>query len=214
VALGRALLRNPVVLLLDEPDAARRAEILPYLERLHSEARLPIIFVTHSVEDLSRLADDVVLLKAGRVTRQASASELISDLAFGELTGISPYGTVIEMRVAEQRIDDGLTRLAFEGGELFVPAINSPMGAVLRVRARAEDVLLAREAPSQISANNIRLGADAQADVQLVCGLARLVARITRASLGRLGIARGLQLFAIVKSVMIDPRIGDRPAGR
>ncbi len=220
VALGRALLCNPVLLLLDEPlaalDAARRAEILPYLERLHTEARLPIVYVTHSLDELSRLADDVVLLRAGHVTRQAAASELLSDLAFGDLTGISPYGAVIETRIAEQRTDEGLTRLAFEGGELLVPAIDSPLGAALRVRARAEDVLLAREAPLQISANNvlpatvtgIRLGPNAQADVQLACGSARLVARITRASAIRLGIAQGLQLFAIVKSVMIDPRTG------
>jgi molybdate transport system ATP-binding protein len=225
VALGRALLCNPVLLLLDEPlaalDAARRAEILPYLERLHTEARLPIVYVTHSLDELSRLADDVVLMKAGHVTRQAAASELLSDLAFGDLTGIPPYGAVIETRIAEQRFGDGLTRLTFEGGEFLVPAVDSPVGEILRVRARAEDVLLARDAPSQISANNvlpatvtaIRLGPDAQADVQLACGSARLVARVTRASVARLGIAQGLHLFAIVKSVIIAPRMGDRAPG-
>lgn len=218
VALGRALLCNPVLLLLDEPlaalDTARRAEILPYLERLHVEARLPIIYVTHSLDELSRLADQIVLLKAGRVTRQAAAAELLSDLAFSDLTGLSPYGAVIETRIAEQRAAEGLTLLAFEGGGLMVPAVDGQVGASLRVRARAEDVLLAREAPLQISANNvlpakvtgIRLGAGSQADVQLSCGSARLVARITQASVGRLGIAEGQQLFAIVKSVRIDPR--------
>jgi len=218
VALGRALLCSPVLLLLDEPlaalDMARRAEILPYLERLHVEARLPIIYVTHSLDELSRLADQIVLLNAGRVTRQAAAAELLSDLAFSDLTGISPYGAVIETRIAEQRTADGLTLLAFEGGGLLVPAVDGPIGAILRVRARAEDVLLAREAPLHISANNvlparvtgIRLGAASQADVQLSCGSARLIARITQASLGRLGIADGQQLFAIVKSVRIDLR--------
>lgn len=225
VALGRALLRNPLLLLLDEPlaalDVARRAEILPYLERLQAEARLPIIYVTHAIDELSRLADEVVLLKAGRVTGQSKASMLMSDLAFADLTGIAPYGALIESRIAEQHTDDGLTRLAFEGGELLVPAVPGPVGAALRVRARAEDVLLACEPPSQISANNvlpatvtaIREGPHAQADVQLVCGSARLIARITRASANRLGIAPGLKVFAIVKSVIIDPRTGDRPAG-
>jgi molybdate transport system ATP-binding protein len=226
VALGRALLRSPVLLLLDEPlaalDAARRAEILPYLEKLHIEASLPIVYVTHSVDELSRLADEIVILNAGRVARQAPASELLSDLAFSDLTGVSPFGAVIETHVAEQRTGEGLTLLRFEGGELLVPAIQRSVGAVLRVRARAEDVLLARETPSRISANNVlpaivtavRLGTDSQADVQVVCGSARLIARITRASLNRLGIAPGLQLFAIVKSVMIDPRMGDLPTHR
>jgi molybdate transport system ATP-binding protein len=219
VALGRALLSDPVLLLLDEPlaalDAARRDEILPYLERLHREAGLPMIYVTHSADELTRLADEVVVLNAGRVTRQAGIFDILCDLEFDTLTGIAGYGAVIETRISEQRRELGLTVLAFQGGELVVPRIDGKIGSVLRIRARAEDILLAREAPALISANNvlpvkvsgIRLTGDAQADVQLICGSAKLIARITQASLARLAIANGMELFAIVKSVTIDSRL-------
>jgi molybdate transport system ATP-binding protein len=219
VALGRALLADPMLLLLDEPlaalDAARREEVIPYLERLRDQARIPMFYVTHSVEELSRLADHVVVLKSGRVTREGRVFDLLSDLEFSSLTGVAAYGAVIAAHVSEQRENEGLTMLAFDGGNLAVPRIERPIGAALRVRIRAEDILLAREAPVAISANNvlpatvtgIRQGESVYADVQLSCGGVRLVARITLASLVRLKIAAGTALFAIVKSVTIDPRI-------
>jgi molybdate transport system ATP-binding protein len=216
VALGRALLVDPTLLLLDEPlaalDAARREEILPYLERLRDQARIPMVYVTHSVEEMSRLADQVVVLKAGRVTSQGRVFDLLSDLEFSALTGISAYGAVIPVRVSAHREADGLTMLSFDGGELAVPRVERAVDAELRIRIRAEDILLALDTLAAISANNVlpatvtgvQIRDTAHADVQLACGGVKLVARITRASLARLKIAAAMPIFAIVKSVTID----------
>jgi molybdate transport system ATP-binding protein len=227
VALGRALLTDPQLLLLDEPlaalDTARREEILPYIETLRDRARIPMFYVTHSVEELSRLADQVVVLNAGRITSTGNVFDLLSDLEFSRLTGTPSYGAVIPVRVAGQREADGLTTLSFDGGEITVPRIERATGTALRVRVRAEDILLAREIPNGISANNVLSATvtsihshdGVHADVQLSCGGVRLVARITRASLVRLQIATAMELFAIVKSVTIDPRIvGSTDRGR
>jgi molybdate transport system ATP-binding protein len=217
VALGRALLSSPSLLLLDEPlaalDAARKAEILPYFERLRDEAKLPMVYVTHSLEEVSRLADHVIVVREGRVVAQGGTFDLASDLAFAALAGAPAYGAVLDAGVCNQH-DDGLTSLSFDGGVLLVPRIDRPLGTRLRVRLRAEDIMLAREAPGGISANNILLatvvsvpgGAGAHADIQLRCGTTKLVARITRASQQRLGISPGQTLYAIVKSVTVDLR--------
>jgi molybdate transport system ATP-binding protein len=217
VALGRALLASPTLLLLDEPlaalDAARKAEILPYLEKLRDDARLPMIYVTHSLDEVMRLADGLVLVKAGRVVAQGSVFDLLPDLEFAALAGTPSYGAVFEAAISEQRAD-GLTVLAFDGGSLLVPRISQPIGTRLRVRLRAEDVMIACARPQVISANNIleativSLHSDDEghADVQLRCGNAKLIARITRASAARLGLAAGRPVFAIVKSVIVDLR--------
>jgi len=217
VALGRALLASPRLLLLDEPlaalDAARKAEILPYLERLRDEARLPMIYVTHSLDEVMRLADDLILLKDGRVAAQGRVFDLLPDLEFATAAGVSPAGAVFAATVRAQR-EDGLTALAFDGGELAVGRLDRPIGSRLRVRLRAEDIMLALEEPRAISANNVLPAIvtgvqphDANVDVQLLCGGVKLVSRITRASLARLGIAAGTKLFAIVKSVTVDPQM-------
>lgn len=217
VALGRALLSAPQLLLLDEPlaalDAARKAEILPYLERLRDEARLPILYVSHALEEVTRLADHVVLLRDGMVTAQGSVFDLLGDLEFAAGLGHPVYGAVIAATVAAHR-DDGLTMLAFDGGQLYVSRLMLPRGSALRVRIRAEDVMLAIAEPHSISANNVlaaRITAirhdGAAADVQLACGSAKLVSRITTASLMRLGLKEGLALYAVIKSVTVDPRI-------
>jgi molybdate transport system ATP-binding protein len=221
VALGRALLASPRLLLLDEPlsalDAARKADILPYLERLRDLERLPMIYVTHSIDEVSRLADEIIVLRDGRVAAQGAAFDLLSD---PELASLVPsQGAVFPARVREH-LDDGLTALAFNGGILLVPRLELPAGTALRVRLRADDILLAREAPRAVSANNV-LPAEilsvtvqdaAQADIRLRCGNVKLVARITRSSVARLGFAAGQPVFAIVKSVTVDPQLG-APAG-
>jgi molybdate transport system ATP-binding protein len=208
VALGRALLASPDLLLLDEPlaslDAARRAEILPYLERLR-ETGLPMLHVSHSIDEVARLADRIVMLEGGRVTAQGSVFDLLTRLE----SGIDPVGAVLETRVAAHR-DDGLSELAFDGGRLLVSRLARDIGTRMRVRVRPEDIMLAREEPRAISANNVlpatvtQVSAGAQAYVQLAMGPARLVARITRASALRLGLAPGIAVFAIVKSVIVD----------
>ena len=212
VALGRALLASPDMLLLDEPlaslDAARRSEILPYLERLARESRLPMLYVSHSVEEVARLADEIVVLKDGCVAAQGPVFDLLTDV--DAIAGVPPLGAVLEARVAEHRAD-GLSLLAFDGGVLTVRRLSQEVGARLRVRLRAEDIMLAREEPRAISANNVlpcsvravRTSGD-EADIQLICGATRLVARITGASRERLGLEPGVTVFAIVKSVTVE----------
>ena len=207
VALGRALLASPDILLLDEPlaslDAARRAEILPWLERLRDIARIPIFYVSHSLDEVARLADRVVLLEAGRVTAQGSVFDLLAGLGAEK-----PLGAVLEATVGG--VQDGLTTLIFEGGRLLV-AEAPEMGKRVRVRIGADEILIAREAPTAISANNIlpvtiagvRLDG-VRAEVEMRCGSARLVARVTAASVQRLQLAPGLSAFAVIKSVTVE----------
>ena len=159
VALGRALLASPALLVFDEPlaalDAARKAEILPYLERLRDEARLPMLYVSHSLDEVTRLADTVILLRDGRVIAQGSVFDLLGDLEFAAGLGMPAYGAAFAATVVRHLEEDGLTVLAFAGGELTVGRLDRPVGSHLRVRMRAEDVMLAREEPRAISANNV-----------------------------------------------------------
>jgi molybdate transport system ATP-binding protein len=221
-ALGRALLSSPEILLLDEPlaslDAARKAEIIPYLERLRDEARLPMLYVSHALDEVSRLADTIVLLNAGQVVAQGSVFDVLTDLALPDFTGASPYGAMLDAQVAAHR-PDGLTVLHFAGGELIVPRLQRAEGARLRIRVRAEDVMLALEAPKAISANNIlavtveavKPAGATHADLRLRCGPTALIARITRSSLERLALMPGTSAFAIIKSVTVAPQL-DPPA--
>jgi molybdate transport system ATP-binding protein len=218
VALGRALLASPRLLLLDEPlaalDASRKAEIMPYLERLRDDARIPMIYVTHSLDEVTRLADNLIVLKQGRIVAQGSVFDLLPSIEIETLGREGAYGAIFPARVSEHR-GDGLTALAFDGGVLMVPQIDRPVGAPLRVRLRAEDIMLAQSEPLAISANNIIPGIVAavrntgrtHADVQLICGNTKLVARITQASAARLAIAPGQSLFAVIKSVIVDPQL-------
>ena len=218
VALGRALLASPRLLLLDEPlaalDGARKAEIMPYLERLRDDANIPMVYVTHSLDEVTRLANRLIVLKQGCVAAQGSVFDLMPDIEIETLGREGAYGAVFPATICEHRAD-GLTALKFDGGVLMIPKIARPVGAKLRVRLRAEDVMLAREEPKAISANNIlpvtitavRESGAAHADVQLACGATKLVARITQASVARLGILPGQACFAVIKSVIVDPQL-------
>ena len=207
VALGRALLASPDILLLDEPlanlDAARRADILPWLERLRDIARIPIFYVSHSLDEVARLADRVVLLDAGRVRAEGSVFELLAGLGAEK-----PLGAVLQATVGD--IQDGLSTLLFDGGTLLATEVGQP-GKQVRVRIGADEILIAREAPKAISANNIlpvtissvRLDG-MRAEVEMHCGSARLVARITAASVQRLQLKAGISAFAVIKSVIVE----------
>jgi molybdate transport system ATP-binding protein len=155
-----------------------------------------------------------VLLNAGQVVAQGSVFDVLTDLALPDFTGASPYGAVLDAQVASHR-PDGLTVLRFAGGELIVPRLQRAEGTRLRVRVRAEDVMLALEAPNAISANNIlaviveavKPAGAVHADLRLRCGPTALIARITRASLERLALAPGTPAFAIIKSVTVAPQL-------
>ena len=204
VALGRALLSAPEILLLDEPlasiDVGRREEILPWLEKLRDETKVPMLYVSHAVDEVARLADQVVLLERGRVSGQGSAAAC--------LVGRDGLGAVIDATVLGAR-EDGLSELGFDTGRLFVTAKAAP-GTVLRLRIGADDVLIARVQPKEISANNVLrvtveqvTVTDDICDVVLSAGRAPLLARITAASARRLALAPGLPVFAIIKSVTV-----------
>ena len=209
VALGRALLCGPRLLLLDEPlaslDAAKRDEILPWLERLRDTFRLPMVYVSHDIDEVARLADQVVLLQEGRITAQGPAADLLMGLA----ASAGHLGGVIQVTSKGTR-GDGLTELVFDGG-IFAVTHQALPGQQLRLRIAAEDILLATAEPTGLSANNIfpatiaALRVDAGvAEAELALGAARLKARLTAASARRLGLKPGLGVFAIVKSVAVD----------
>ncbi|MBY6114102.1 molybdenum ABC transporter ATP-binding protein [Mameliella alba] len=213
VAIGRALLADPGLILADEPlaalDESRKREILPYFERLRDEARCPILYVTHSAAEVARLATTVVVLQDGRVMRQGTASDVLSD---PDVTpaGIRAVGAVLEARVAVHH-DDGLTEVTAGGLPLFLPRVPQPVGAPLRVRIAAQEVILARHRPEGLSALNIlpgrvdsiREGDGPGALVSLDTDAGRVLARVTRRSAEALDLTPGASCFAVVKTVAI-----------
>ncbi len=213
VAIGRALLARPGLILADEPlaalDEARKAEILPYFERLRDEAQCPILYVSHSAAEVARLATSVVVLQNGRVIRQGSADAVLADPAVTP-TGVRAVGAILTARVTRQH-DDGLTELDAGGVPLFLPAVAQPPGAVLRVRIAAQEVILARHRPEGLSALNIlpgtvdtvREGDGPGAMVSLDTPAGRVLARVTQRSAQALGLAPGVTCYAVIKSVAI-----------
>ena len=216
VAIGRALLASPQVLLLDEPlaslDGARKAEILAYIEILRDELRLPMVYVSHAIEEVTRLADRVVVIADGAVAADGPPAEVLSLPEYGALAGRFEMGAVIEARVASHDARYELTTLAFAGGDLVVPNLDALPGEPVRVRIRARDVSLALERPSRLTVQNI-LPATVQSvgrefgaivDVALDVRGTGLVARVTRKAADELRLAPGLAVFALVKAVSID----------
>ncbi len=214
VAIGRAILANPRLLALDEPlaalDEARKAEILPYLERLRDEVHLPILYVSHAIAEVARLADTVVLMEAGRVTAAGPAAALLSDPETAPGLGLREAGAVLSARVSVQD-DDGLTLLDSTAGPLWLPRVAAPPGTRLRIRILAQDVMLATVRPMGISALNIlpatvrdiRQGDGPGALVRLDAGDGVLLARVTRRSALALQLAPGRPVFAILKAVSV-----------
>ena len=215
VAIARALLIGPRLLLMDEPlaslDTARRQEILPYLEKLQEEFDIPIVYVTHSVDEVARLADHLVVLEQGRVVASGSLTEVLSDvdlpIRFGEDTGV-----VLDATVTERDSNWHLVRTEFDGGELWVRDSGDAIGRRIRIRVLARDVSLALDFHDDSSIIN-RLQAqvvqlhddydDATQLVKLLVGSTVIIARISRRSAHRLGIRAGNQLWAQIKSVAI-----------
>ena len=214
VALGRAILSNPRLLLMDEPlaalDEARKGEILPYLERLRDELRLPILYVSHALAEVARLATTVVLIDAGRVTAAGPAAEVLADPAVAPALGVRAAGAILTATVAAQE-DDGLTRLSTPAGPLWLPRVSAAPGASLRVRILAQDVMIATVRPEGISALNVlpatvtalRQGEGPGVLVQLSLAGAPILARITRRSAAALDLAPGREVFAVVKAVSV-----------
>jgi molybdate transport system ATP-binding protein len=215
VGMARALLTSPRLLLLDEPLAAldlkRKSEILPYLERLHDELDIPILYVSHSPDEVARLADHVVLLDEGRVVAQGGLQETLArlDLPTALAEGA---GVVVESVVAEHDDAYHLTRLDFPGGSVLVARRPEAPGRRLRFRVQARDVSLATERLERTTITNllpVRVTEVADADtpahvlVRLDAAGTSLLARITRRSCDKLEIRPGRQMWAQIKAVAL-----------
>lgn len=216
VAIARALAASPRLLLMDEPLAAldleRKGEILPYLERLHGELDIPVLYVSHSPDEVARLADHVVYLEAGRARAVGPLNEILTrpDLP---LVHLDEAAAVLDARVAGHDEVYHLTEVSIPGGRLAVSHGALPVGAWTRVRIHARDVSLALQPPERSSIQNVlparvldvRGDRDpAQSLVRLDLGEgAILLARVTRRSVAHLGIAPGVEVYAQVKSVAL-----------
>ncbi|HEY3918924.1 MAG TPA: molybdenum ABC transporter ATP-binding protein [Stellaceae bacterium] len=220
VAIGRALLARPRLLLMDEPlaslDAPRKGEILPFIERLRDELKLPVFYVSHEMEEIIRLADLLVILDAGKVAASGSVEELTSRLDLWPLTGRYEAGSVIRTVLRGHDTTFGLSELAFSGGRLRVARVALPLGTPIRVRIRARDVVLATERPAHLSIRNTFAGkvvelapprgplVDLKLDIGTDTEPVMLWARITQRALQELQLAPGKPVVALVKTVALD----------
>ena len=205
---------------MDEPlaslDQARKSEILPFIERLRDELQLPMIYVSHSLAEVARLASSVVLLSRGRVLATGATPELLGRLDLAPISASREAGAVLEMTVASHDHRYQLTTLASDAGQLRIPLVDSAPGSKLRLQLRARDVVLSLEPPpAGISALNILSGRIAEigplhnsaAEVRIELGDgSNLLARVTHLSLDRMDLKPGLVIYAIIKSVALDRR--------
>jgi len=224
VAIGRALLSQPKLLLMDEPlsalDRATKNEILPFLERLRDRLSLPIIYITHSIAEVERLADEIVLMDKGRVIGAGRLEEIESDpalpLALARDAAVTLDGVVQASDAAY-----GLVAIGVRGGMVTAPAASTAVGERRRIRVIAGDVSLTREAPGPSSILNVlpaRIVAMKPIDANEVVAVlalgsdglgARLLSRVTRKSWEALGLAAGMSVHAQVKAVALAPGRGE-----
>lgn len=214
VAIARALAVNPRLLLMDEPlsalDVDRRREILPYLERLHDELRIPVIYVSHAPDEVARLADHLVVLDAGRVVASGPLSGILARVDLPIRLG-ADAGAILEGTVAEIDREWHLVRVDFAGGAMWARDQALAVGTHVRVRVLARDVSLALEPGTSSIQNVLRGTVDAVGDdehpglllVRVRVGVSLLLARLTRRSAASLGVVPGRELWVQVKSVAL-----------
>jgi molybdate transport system ATP-binding protein len=216
VAIGRALLAQPLLLLLDEPlanlDAAHKDEILPYLARLGPTLRMPIVYVTHSADEMARLADNVVLIEAGRLVAAGPIDEIGArgDLP---LAARDDAGVVFITHIGAHDRARQLTRLDATAAPIWVPLLDRPIGSAVRARIPAREVMLATREPEAISVHNripgkvraITVEARRHAAlVEVASGERSLLSRVTPDAVARLGLAPGAPVIAMFKSMSVE----------
>ncbi|MCX8996348.1 molybdenum ABC transporter ATP-binding protein [Rhizobiaceae bacterium BDR2-2] len=220
VALGRALLSAPDLLLMDEPlsalDAALKAEILPDIERIRDAEGIPILYISHSMEEVARLATRVVAMEAGRVVATGGPEAALASAIPGKRAG-----AFLDATIAEIMDGEGLMLARSAAGPLYLLAAPVSVGKAVRVFVPASEVMLSVGLPQEISALNrlsgtvagVKEGA-ASVTVELDCGGETVLAEVTRRSAERLGIAPGVALNALFKAVRMEPESLFRQTGQ
>ncbi len=218
VAIGRALLAQPRLLLMDEPlaslDAARKAEILPCIERLREDLRLPVIYVSDAIEEVLQLSDTMVAMRDGKVVASGPLGEVLMRPDMVAVIGRFDVGAFFDCTVRAHDADLALSTIAFADGELRVPLVDRPVGAPVRARIRARDVALSLSRPMDVSVTNrlpgkvgaIRREEGPYATVEIVLAHESLRALVTIESVERLAIEPGMPIWAMIKAVAIDSR--------
>jgi molybdate transport system ATP-binding protein len=226
VAIGRTLLTRPRLLLMDEPLAAldlrRKAEILPYIERLPQTFRVPVIYVTHSIDEVTRLAERMLVLANGRKVTYGPVANALERLDLQPIAGRFEAGVVLTARVTRHDLTYRLTHLDHHGKEIVMPMADLAIGSHVRLRIRARDVALATTAPESISIRNVLSGTIAEiveeadtafAETLVDIGGAKIRARVTRSAVAALALIPGKPVFVLFKSIAFDRRtIGHRGA--
>lgn len=215
VAIGRALLTSPRLLLMDEPlaslDAQRKQDILPFLIRLRREMKLPIVYVTHSLSEVLQLVDILILLQDGQSIASGPANEVLSRLDLAGRTGPATVGSVLTTTVAEHETEFGLTRVQYRNHSLYIPEQPLETGSSLRVHLLAQDISIALEKPDTptsvlnvLPATVLEIGPPdprgSSVNLKLDVG-EPILATITRKSLAHLQLKPGMQVYAAVKAV-------------
>jgi molybdate transport system ATP-binding protein len=215
VAIARAIAMQPQLLLMDEPlaslDAARRQEIFPWLARLRDELKMPMLYVTHSAEEVTRLADHLVVLDQGYVKAQGSVSAVLTQVVNPVVVG-EDAGALIAGCIGAVDAQWHLSRVDFNGGCIWMRDAGLPVGKAVRIRILARDVSLAISEPTNTSIQNQLRGSiqsitsdphPSQVMVVLKCGAEEVLARVTNRAVNELALQVGMPVWAQVKSVAL-----------
>lgn len=214
VAIARALLRGPRLLLMDEPltglDQESRRQILPFLDRLHAELNVPILYVTHSIDEITHLCDNLIVMRAGRVTHSGELDQLLSS---PEIFGEDECGVLLDATVERLDTSHQVTQVSFAGGTLLIPGKLGIAGDAVRLRVLARDVSISRQPATDSSilnhvpatVNSVTDTGGPHVQIELSIGPSRLLARISRLSLIELGLTSGTAVTAQIKGVAVKP---------